>query len=323
MNLTTVLDVVLGLSLIYLAASLFVTLVNEYISQIFKMRAKQVAKSLKNLINDSNMQAHLKKSPALAKFFEAGKEKEATSYVDPKVLAQQLVGGLQAIAPAAAAAAALAAPTPATMNSLISAIGSLPDSDFKSQMLALAQSTDDKIEKLVENISTWADQSLTMMGETYKKKLQIISFFIGLAVAVSFNLDTVNIVSRLYHDKEARDAIATYAEGFAEEVSKEKFDACMKISADERAKDATCVVMDGLTKSLQQNNAALERLPIGWPIKPVWKDSVELGWFFVVVGWVLTALATSLGAAFWFDLLNRVVNIRHGMRKPKVEEEGS
>jgi len=30
-----------------------------------------------------------------------------------------------------------------------------------------------------------------------------------------------------------------------------------------------------------------------------------------------TALAISLGAPFWFNLLNRLVNIRHGMRRPE------
>ena len=33
--------------------------------------------------------------------------------------------------------------------------------------------------------------------------------------------------------------------------------------------------------------------------------------------WVLTAFAVSLGASFWFDLLTKLVNVRHGMRKPE------
>jgi len=37
--------------------------------------------------------------------------------------------------------------------------------------------------------------------------------------------------------------------------------------------------------------------------------------FLRLVGWLLTALALSLGAPFWFDLLNRFVNIRGSTRK--------
>jgi len=39
------------------------------------------------------------------------------------------------------------------------------------------------------------------------------------------------------------------------------------------------------------------------------------------VGWLLTALALSLGAPFWFDLFNKLVNMRHGMGKPEVKAE--
>jgi hypothetical protein len=36
------------------------------------------------------------------------------------------------------------------------------------------------------------------------------------------------------------------------------------------------------------------------------------------MGWLITALAVSLGAPFWFDLLNRLINVRHGMRRPET-----
>jgi hypothetical protein len=66
---------------------------------------------------------------------------------------------------------------------------------------------------------------------------------------------------------------------------------------------------------LQQRNETLGRLPIGWPVQSV--DGFPW-WLTAPLGWLLTALAISLGATFWFDLLNRLVNIRHGMRKPEV-----
>jgi len=35
-----------------------------------------------------------------------------------------------------------------------------------------------------------------------------------------------------------------------------------------------------------------------------------LGWLFKVVGLLLTAFAVSQGAPFWFDTLNKLVNVR-------------
>jgi H+/gluconate symporter-like permease len=41
-----------------------------------------------------------------------------------------------------------------------------------------------------------------------------------------------------------------------------------------------------------------------------------------LVGWILTALAVSLGAPFWFDILKRFMNIRNaGVKPPTVEEK--
>lgn len=42
------------------------------------------------------------------------------------------------------------------------------------------------------------------------------------------------------------------------------------------------------------------------------------------VGWLLTALAATLGAPFWFDVLNRIIVIRSTVKpREKSPEEGS
>ena len=39
------------------------------------------------------------------------------------------------------------------------------------------------------------------------------------------------------------------------------------------------------------------------------------------LGWMLTAAALTLGAPFWFDLLQKFVNLRGAGGKPKREDE--
>jgi len=39
-------------------------------------------------------------------------------------------------------------------------------------------------------------------------------------------------------------------------------------------------------------------------------------WALKLVGWLLTAFAVRQGAPFWFDLLNRLVNVRGSGSKP-------
>ncbi len=65
-------------------------------------------------------------------------------------------------------------------------------------------------------------------------------------------------------------------------------------------------------------------LPLGWSVKNdgalrnVPKDAQ--GWIFKVIGLLITVFAISLGAPFWFDLLNKIVSIRASGRSPREEK---
>lgn len=76
-------------------------------------------------------------------------------------------------------------------------------------------------------------------------------------------------------------------------------------------------------------------LPIGWDSPddaahkwPGWAWKRDGGWwdqlYWHWLGWLLTALAISLGAPFWFDLLNKFIVIRSAVKPhEKSPEEGS
>jgi hypothetical protein len=45
------------------------------------------------------------------------------------------------------------------------------------------------------------------------------------------------------------------------------------------------------------------------------------GWQRRICGWIITAFAVTLGAPFWFDVLNKFINIRSSGIKPKLSVE--
>ncbi len=81
---------------------------------------------------------------------------------------------------------------------------------------------------------------------------------------------------------------------------------------------------------VQQNLTQIKKLglPIGWTREPgdprsVWGVSWQ-GWMVRILGWLVTALALSLGAPFWFDLLNKFIVVRSTVKpKEKSPEEQS
>ena len=80
-----------------------------------------------------------------------------------------------------------------------------------------------------------------------------------------------------------------------------------------------------LTETIRKLNEL--SLPIGWagPDDDLRLHFAEQGWWGGLmdifqrhfVGWMLTAFAGTLGAPFWFDLLNRFINIRSAGKAPE------
>ena len=116
----------------------------------------------------------------------------------------------------------------------------------------------------------------------YKRKTQGILFALGLCVAVIANVDTLAIAQFLYADKPTREALVAEA------------------SPEPSSNDTRAVIAQ-----IQQLS-----LPIGWNARPAGSKSLWTSVLAPAFGWLTTALAISLGAPFWFDVLKRVMEIR-------------
>ena len=66
------------------------------------------------------------------------------------------------------------------------------------------------------------------------------------------------------------------------------------------------------------------KLPLGWPGDA---ENWRMGWGVTplismkIFGILFTALMVSLGTNFWFELLNKFVNMRSAGKKPPTKEE--
>jgi hypothetical protein len=72
------------------------------------------------------------------------------------------------------------------------------------------------------------------------------------------------------------------------------------------------------------------RLPIGWTKAPLIRHdshgkilSTDGEWLEAIAGWLVTAFAASLGAPFWFDLLNKIMVIRSTVKPHEKSPEES
>jgi hypothetical protein len=288
MSTNTVIDVGIGLILMYLLLSLICTIINEFAANLMRLRAKTLATGLKSLIDD----------PTLLKAFQdhgliAGQTRMAggqPSYLAGRTVALALIDCLDPNKPVA------------LVSEVVSAATNLPASNVRDAILAAATAAGNDIEKLRLSMAQWFDDSMDRVSGVFKRYAHWLSFVVGLTIAVVLNADTLNVAKSLWNDGVLRSQIAASAE----EAVKGKASAGQLADA---------------MKDLSSIETELRPLPVGWSLPPAWPN---LGWSAYawivmekIIGLLITGLALSLGAPFWFDLLSKFVNLRATGTKPE------
>jgi hypothetical protein len=166
------------------------------------------------------------------------------------------------------------------------------------------------------NIEAWYDSGMDRVSGWYKRSTQWVIFVIALSVSVGLNINTITIADYLYRNDAARAAMVARAEAAAR--------------AQATAKDTALVSRNYKAARSELNTLGL---PIGWANK--WgapRQDWDGTWgsfqywnhlFGPLLGWLLTAFAATMGAPFWFDILNKVMVIRSTVKPHEKSPEES
>ncbi|MEG3911810.1 hypothetical protein Q5691_27220 [Microcoleus sp. w1-18aA5] len=193
----------------------------------------------------------------------------------------------------------------------------MPES-LKRSLYILAQraekgsgDTQEQLERFQKEIEIWFDQSMERASGVYKRNARGVAILLGTAIAVAANADSIHIINRLSKDSMLRSTVNVYAEQLVEKNAKTKLDN-----------------LTSLRKVQKDVDIALDEvaLPFGWSEQ----NSLERDkqgnvlWLALIsklFGWILSGVAISMGAAFWFEALNKIINIRNAGKKPPSSTE--
>lgn len=181
-----------------------------------------------------------------------------------------------------------------------------------------------------KKIETHFDQMMDRTSGWFKRRVQASLLLVGLAIAIAFNADTLQIYSNLTANPDSRKEVLALAEDFINNSKINAYVPPADSSAAPVAQPDTFGLrelqeMRGQVSSLINNEIKSVRSPmgLGWDTPPSQTPGAEnsfsrdIGWIlWKIPGWIITALAISLGAPFWFDLLSRLVNMRNAGRRP-------
>lgn len=295
-----ILTVVIGIVFVLLLFSLLATTIMELLASFLRLRGHNLVKALRNML------ASCDKNESLLKDF-----RNNSMY---KQLTQQY--GRRSQGPPSYMSAE-------TFQSILfdiilrgegydklkDRIDQLPDDDLRNVLNQLLREANNELDVFKLEVQNWYNNVMDRASGWYKRFTQQILIGVGLTIAFIFNADTIAIYNRLESNPGTLSEIVEMAESYVN--TRENVDG----------------LGAGTDRSFQENVARLDAL-IGNEIESV-RSPLGLGWSDVdfstynvydyllkFLGFLLTALAVSLGAPFWFDLLRKFVNIRSAGDKP-------
>ncbi|MEM8719602.1 MAG: hypothetical protein AAGE84_09875 [Cyanobacteria bacterium P01_G01_bin.39] len=168
--------------------------------------------------------------------------------------------------------------------------------------------TEAEINHLEQEVQDWFDYSMQYASEIYQRKVKVISFVLGIILVLAFNVDTVNIVDQLSKS----DVLTSEFNTLAMQVIESNPEVSSCSQADNSSDVRTCI--NSLQEQLNIALDNIDNLPIGWNLSaPFKKQFSPLNFahvFNALLGWFISAIAVSMGAPFWFNVLKKLVNIK-------------
>jgi hypothetical protein len=308
------LDVLFALAFVYFLLSLIVSAGTEGISWFLQQRASNLEEGLKTLLGDKDESEQLTQdllAHPLVKGLTKGRMKylpkaNLPSYVAPRNFALALVDLIE---------------SPDT--ELEDAIDGLPD-DLKKQLEPMRRAVGGDIDKFRESVEHWYDDSMDRVAGWYKRWAQAITIALAVVVTIGFNVSTIRVADRLFNDESVRNSVVAAGENTLKERTKAKEagdsagNAGVQGASGTKPAEtkATKVAPPAVTAGEEAENAAdtltALALPVGWGSANRHFDPALLA------GWLLTAIAISLGAPFWFGALGKLADLRTTGAKPKA-----
>jgi hypothetical protein len=237
---------------------------------------------------------------------------------------------------------------PAAIQAVRNAIDTISVENVRKALLALYDEAEGDMPKFRAKVEAWFNAAMEAVSGAYKRWTQVIIFLIGAAITVALNVDTINIITRLSQDKVARDRVIGDALEFnrthppAKNASTKPAQTTNGTTAAAPAKgkpsNATAAIStgtpgsngsqdrtnieDALKDQIQRDLTLLQStgLPIGWADGDLERQLGGRCLMARLAGWLLTAIAISFGAPFWFDVLNKFIVVRSAI-KPAANPE--
>ena len=309
------LDVLIGIVTVYAMFALACTAIVEALASWFDIRSANLEAALKELFAGNLAE----NKPFVDAFYEhplvetlSKGDSGRPSYISPDTVGRAVYSLL----------ASGSVPLADGINNLPDKAGDKPNR-IKGLLVSLSAQAPGDGEAFRRAVAKHFDAAMDRASGWTKRHQQKVALLVSAVLVCFANVDTVSLFSTLSANPALRAKVISLAEG----QSKDK--AARPAGKDGKSGDESATAPDkrqdkgitdvtgkseGAANTVVQAAAALESagLQLGWRVCPSGRE-----WVAKIVGLLITIFAVSLGAPFWFDLLQRFMRVRQAGISPR------
>ncbi len=311
MPVANVLEVAIGLVMVYYVLGLVVSFISKMIMESFETRGKVLEEYLKAIVGDRKISDLLAnpqiKSQAPVRYnhwyglLKSRKPDVKGGYFDEvrtkveKVPVSNLVDAFFDVAELAGQAF--------TADELIQAVKQLPQ-PTQEVLLPKIQAGVTKIEDLRSTVATWFTGLMDQASATYKAYARRFVILLAVLVTLVTGIDSIELANKLNQDANFRALVNARAQALVQQGE-----------ADTKVEEVMAEV-----ESLSLRIGWLA-LPQTLPSKDAGAGEISVYCGTKLLGLALTAAAVSQGSSFWYDILKKLTST--SLPKEKPEEAGA
>lgn len=285
----SVLTIIVGLVFVMLLFSLLASTVLEIISGLLSRRGKHLFSSLESMLGDKT--DDFIKHPMFKQLSKGSRGLTGKSAMPSYIAPSTFSGILNDLLDKGKSA----------YSEVEEKIEALPNGELKHLLTYLNKNADGTVQGFKTKTEEWFNEVMDRASGRFKRSSSMWLLGIGLVVAVLFNVDTVNIYHNLSVNASLRENVADMAEKFVDKGG--------------------ATVNPALNRTLEETLSAYETLKsdhiaaissplgLGWDQEKHRKEEGTRFWLYKLIGLLTTAIAISLGAQFWFDLLKKLMRV--------------
>ncbi|MEP6729770.1 MAG: hypothetical protein ABJE10_03985 [bacterium] len=312
-----ILDVAIGVALVFLMMSFLATAIREAIESVVKARAVHLERGIKQLLDDpdgTGITRAFYEHPLIFSLFKGDYDpkdrrflgRSLPSYVPARNFADALID-LAIRGPVKSEYAIMQEVTP-SVAALRANVGRLKSPQLIRAVLTAMDHAGNDLDVVRKNLQNWFDSGMDRVSGVYKRYTHFWLFIIGVVLAAGLNVNAITITNHLARNKALRESLVTRAGAIVHDTTYLR-----------RLTDTTFRLAD--TRQVQSELNSLD-LPIG--LENYTTPHSAADWVRLFGGILITAFAVTLGAPFWFDALNKMMVIRSTVKPhEKSGEEAS